>query len=295
MYSGSGLIFCGTEGIQSRFHVLLDRIHFRQYRGRLVPISCFARPFSFSMVPRALGPVFMFCSSGLIFSCTEDVGCRFNVLLVRTHFRRYRGRRVPFSCFARPDSFSAVPRASAPVFMLCAPELVFGCTVRVRSRFHVLCSRTSFRRRRRRLVPFSCFAHPDSFSAVPMASGPVLMFCAPILFFSGIEGVRSRFHVLHARTHFGRYRGCQVPFSFYARPDSFSSVPRASVPVFMYCAHRLVFSSTEDVGSRFQVLRSMAHFRRYRGRRFTFSCFSRPDSFLAVLRESDPVFMFCAL
>jgi hypothetical protein len=231
----------------------------------------------------------MFCSSELIFSSTEVVEWCLNVLPVRTRLRRYRGRRVPFSCFARLDSFSAVPRASAPVFMLCAPELLFGCTVQVisrfdvlrartcfqlyrgrRSHFHVLCSRTSFRRYRRRRVPFLCFALPESFSVVPMASGPVLMFCTPglffgepmascpvlmfclpILFFGGTEGVRSRFHVLHARTNFGRYRGRQVHFSFSARPDSFSAVARASGSFFMFCATGLVFDGTEDVRSRF--------------------------------------------
>jgi Plant mobile domain len=42
------------------------------------------------------------------------IGSRFHVLRAPTHFRRYRGRQVPFSCFALLDSFSAVPRASGP-------------------------------------------------------------------------------------------------------------------------------------------------------------------------------------
>jgi hypothetical protein len=50
---------------------------------------------------------------------------RFHVLRSGTRFRRYRGRRVPFSCLALPDSFSAVPRASAPVLMYCAPKIVY--------------------------------------------------------------------------------------------------------------------------------------------------------------------------
>jgi hypothetical protein len=41
----------------------------------------------------------------LIFGGAECVGSRFNVLRARTHFWWYRWRRVPFSCFARPDSF----------------------------------------------------------------------------------------------------------------------------------------------------------------------------------------------
>jgi hypothetical protein len=52
----------------------------------------------------------------------------------RTHFRWYRGRRLSFSCFVHPDSFSAVPRGSGPVFMFCAPGINFGCTEGVGSR-----------------------------------------------------------------------------------------------------------------------------------------------------------------
>jgi hypothetical protein len=153
---------------------------------RQVPISCFARPFSFSAVPRALGPVFMFCSPGLVFSNTEGVGCRFNVLPVGTRFWLYRGSRIPFSCFARTESFSAQLRASGPVYMFCAPGLVFGGNEGVRSRFHVLRALTRFLQYRGRRVPFSCFARPhsfyavprasDSFSAVSRASGPVFQF-----------------------------------------------------------------------------------------------------------------------
>jgi ABC-type sulfate transport system permease subunit len=94
------------------------------------------------------GPVFMFCAPGHVFDGKEGVGSRFQVLRVQTRIRRYRGRRVAFSCFALPDSFSAVPKASGPIFMFCAP---------------------------------------DSFSAVPRASGPVFMFCAPGLVFGGAE------------------------------------------------------------------------------------------------------------
>jgi hypothetical protein len=257
-----------------------------------MPFSCFALPHSFSAVPRASGPVFMFCASGLIFGGTEGVGSRFHVLRSHTRFRRYRGRRVPFSCFARPDSFSAILRASAPVFMFCALGHVFGCNEGVASRFHVLRPHNRFRRYRRRLVPFSCFALPDLFSAVPRALGPVFMFCVPVLVFGGTEGVGSRFHVLRFRTLFRRYRERQVPFSYiafrrrvpfscFALPDSFSAVPRASGPVFMYClpesfpevsrasglvfmfcALILIFGGTKGVGSRFHVLRVRTHFQR---------------------------------
>jgi hypothetical protein len=74
------------------------------------------------------GAVLMFCAPGHVFGDTEGVGSRFHVLRSRTHFRRYRGHRVPFSCFAHPYSFSAIPRASGPVFMFCALGLIFGAT-----------------------------------------------------------------------------------------------------------------------------------------------------------------------
>jgi hypothetical protein len=42
----------------------------------------------------------MFNAPELFFGGTEGVGSRFRVLRSRTCFRRYRGRPVPFSCFA---------------------------------------------------------------------------------------------------------------------------------------------------------------------------------------------------
>jgi hypothetical protein len=280
MFCVPGLVFGGNEGVGSHFHVLPSRTRFQQYRGRRVSFSYFALPDSFSAVPRASGPfslfcapssfstvprasgiVFMFCTPRLVFGGTVGVGSRFHVLRARTRFRRYRGRRDPFPCFARPDSVSAVPRASGPVFMYCAPRLVFGGTEGVRSYFHVLRSRTRFRRCRGRRVPFSCFALPDSFSAVRSASGPVFMFCAPGLIFDGAECVESRFHVLRSRTHFRRCRVRRVPFSCFARPDSFSAIPRASGPVFMFCAPGLIFGGNEGVGSHFHILPSRTRFR----------------------------------
>jgi hypothetical protein len=100
-----GHVFGGAEGVRSHFHVLRFRTHFRRFRGRRVPFSCFALPDTFSAVPRATGPVFMFCVPALVFGGTESVGSCFHVLRARTHFRRYRWRPVPFSCFALPDSF----------------------------------------------------------------------------------------------------------------------------------------------------------------------------------------------
>jgi hypothetical protein len=149
-------------------------------------------------------PVLMFCAPRLFFGGTDSVGSRFHVLRARTHFRRYRWRRVPFTCFARPESFSVVPRMSGPVFTLCAAGLVLGGNEGVGSRFHVLRSHTRFRRYRGRRVPFSCFARPVSFSAVPRASGPFLMLYAPGPVFSGTEGVGFCYHVLCARTRFRR-------------------------------------------------------------------------------------------
>jgi hypothetical protein len=214
----------------------------------------------FSAVLRASGPVFMFCAPGHVFDGTEGVRYLFHVLCARTHFRRQRGCRVPFPCFALPESFPVVPRASGPVFKFYAPGLFFGGTEGVGSRFHVLRARTRFRRYRGHRLPFSCFVLLDSFSAVPRASGPVFMFCAPRLVFGGTEGVGSRFHVLRSRTHFRWYRGCLFLFLCFALPDSFSEVPSPSVPVFMFCAPR-------------------SRFRWNRRRRLPFSCFTRPDSF----------------
>jgi hypothetical protein len=147
----------------------------------------------FSAVPRTSTPVFKICALGLVFGGAEGVRSRFHVLRARTCFRRYRGRRVPFSSFALSDSFSAVPRASGPVFTFCAPGLIFSCTEGIGSRFYVLLSLTRFRRYR---------------------------------------GSGSRFHVLRSRTHFRWYQGRWVPFSCFACPDTFSAVPRASGPVF---------------------------------------------------------------
>jgi hypothetical protein len=213
----------------------------------------------------------------------------------RTLFRRYRRRLVPFSCFARPDSFSSVRRASSPFSMFFAPGLLFGGTVGVRSFFHVfapglvfdgsggvvsrflvLRARTSFRRIRGRRVPFSCFALPDTFSAVSRASGPVFTFCPPRLVFGCTGGVGCRFHVLRTRNRFRRFRGRRVQFSCFALLDTFSAVPRASGLVFVFCAPELIFGGSEGVGSRFHVL------------------FALPDSFLEVPRASGPFSMFFA-
>jgi hypothetical protein len=234
-----GLVFGGTEGVGSCFHVLHALTQFRPYRGRRVPFSCFSRPDSFLAIPRASGPVFMFCApgivfaegvgscfhvfaSGLVFCGTEGVGYRFHVLRSRNRFRRCLVRRFPFLCFALPDSFSSVPSASGPVFMFCAVGLIFGGTE---------------------------------------ALGHVFKFCARALIFDGTEGVGSRFHVLRLRTRFRRYVRRRVQFSCFARPESFSAVTRALGPVFMFCASRLIFGDNEGFRSRFHVFRSRPRFR----------------------------------
>jgi hypothetical protein len=185
------------------------------------PVFMFSLLDTFLEVCTASGPVFMLCAPGLIFGGTDGVWSRFHVLRSRTRFRRYRGRRVPFSFFALPDMYSAVRKASGPVFMFCAPGLVFGVFEGVRS---------------------------------------VFMFCAPGQVFGGVEDVGSRFHVLRTRTHFRRFRGRRVPFSCFASTYSFSAVPRALGPVFMFCAPGIVFGGAEGVGSCFHVLRSRTRF-----------------------------------
>jgi hypothetical protein len=218
MFCSPKLIFGGTDGVRSRFHVYRSRARFRRCGGRRVLFSCFALSDTFSAVPRALGPVFKFCvprhifgvvegvgTLGLIFYGTEGVGSRFHVLRAWTHFWRYRGHWVSFSCFALSDSFSAIPSASCPVFMFCTPGVVFSGTEGVRSRYHIFLFRTSFWRCGGRRVPFSCFALPNLFSAVPKASGLIFIFCALKLIFGGTEGVGSRFLILRVRTHFRRY------------------------------------------------------------------------------------------
>jgi hypothetical protein len=100
-------IFGGMEGVESILHVLWASAEF----------ACFAQLDPFFTVQRMSGQVFMFCSSRPVFGGTEGVGTSFNVLRSWTSFRRYRGRRVQFLCFALLDPFSAVPRTSVPVFI----------------------------------------------------------------------------------------------------------------------------------------------------------------------------------
>jgi hypothetical protein len=231
-------------GVGSRFHVLRSRTQFRRNRGRRFPFSCFARPDSFSAVPRVSDPILMFCTPGLVFGCTEGVRSRFHVLRARTGFRPYRG-------------------ASGPVYMFCAFGLVFGGNKGVGSRFHILRARTCFLLYRGRRVPISCFLHLDSFSVVSRATGPVIMYCESGHVFNGTECVGSSFHVLRTRTRFWLYRGREFLFSYFALADSFSAIPRALGPILMYCWSGHILSGTEGVGSRFHVLHAHTHFLLY--------------------------------
>jgi hypothetical protein len=177
----------------------------------------------------------MFCAPGLVFDGNEVVRFRFHDLSSRACFWRYRGRRVPFSCFARPDSFSAIPRASGPVFMFCAPVHVFESTAGIGSHFHVLLDQTRFQRYRGRRLSFTCFVLPDSDSAVSGASVPVFIFCAPNSFLTVPRASGPVFMFCAPRTRYRRCREPLVPFSCFARPNSFSSIPRAWGLVFMFC------------------------------------------------------------
>jgi hypothetical protein len=94
-----------------------------------------------------------------------------------------------------------------------------------------------------------------------MAPSPIFMFHAPEIVFGGSEGVGYRFHLLRSLTRFRRYQGRRIPFSCFALSNSFSTVPRAPVSVFMFYASGLVFVVNKDSGSYFHVLRSRNCFR----------------------------------
>jgi hypothetical protein len=72
----------------------------------------------------------------------------FHVLRARTHLHRYRGHLILFLCFALPDMFLVLPSVSGHFFMFSVPELVLGGDEGVDSHFHILRSRTHFRRYR---------------------------------------------------------------------------------------------------------------------------------------------------
>jgi hypothetical protein len=138
------------------------------------------------------------------------------------------------------------------------------------------------------------FCAPNSFRAVPRASGPVFMFCAPELILGCIERAGSRFHVLCNETHFGWYRGCRVPFSFLALSDPFWAVPRAPGLAFMFCAPKLVSAILRALVLVFMFCAPgpVTRFKQNRGRRVQSSCFALPNSFLRYRGRRNPIFMF---
>jgi hypothetical protein len=219
------------------------------------------------VVPFSVVPVFMFCAHGHVFG-----GTRFHVLRARTRFRWYRFhvlrartrfRWFRFHVLRIRTHFRWYRWASGPVFMFGAPELIFGDTEGVGFVFHISRSRTHCPRYRGRRVLFSSFARSDSFSTESRASCRVFMFCAPGLIYSDTQAVGSGFHVSRSWTHFRWYRGRRLPFSCFTRLDTFSAVPRASAPVFMFCSPGHVFGCTDGVGTHFHVLRTRTRFSWY--------------------------------
>jgi len=165
-FGAPGHVFGVTECVGSRFQVSRSGTRFPRFRVRRFPFSRFALLELFSVLMRALGPVFA------------------------------------FSHFVLPDAILPLPSASDPVFTFCALGRVFGITECVWSRFHVLRFRSLFGRDRVRWVPFSSFALRDAFSAFPSGSGRVFKFCPAGRVFGDSERVGTRFQVLLSRTRF---------------------------------------------------------------------------------------------
>jgi hypothetical protein len=153
MFCAPEPVFGGSEGAGFNFHILL--------------------PDSFSAVPKTPGPIFIFCAPGLISGGTESAGFNFHVLRSQTHFRRYRGHRVSFSCFALPDSFWEKSRAPGIVSCIALPDP-----------FSVV---------QKAPAPVFIFSVPDPCSTVPRESGPVFIFYAPGPIFGRTEGADSSF------------------------------------------------------------------------------------------------------
>jgi len=312
-FCAPGWVFDGTECVVSRFQVLRSWTRFRQYRVLRVPFARVALPDAFWVVQSVSCPVFTFCMPERVFGATECVVSRFHFSRSRMRFRRYRIRRVPVSRFTLPDAFSALPSESGRVFTFCVAGRIFGGTECVGYRSHVLRSRTHFQRYRVHRVPFSIFALPDPFSALPTVSDPFSSFALPDVFsavlsascpiftsyapgriFGVSECVSPHFQVLRSRKHFRRYRVRQVLFSRFTLPDEFSPLPNASCLVFTFCAPRLIFDATEFITSCFHVLRSRTRFGCYRLRRVPFSRFTLRDAFSTLPSTSCLVLTFCA-
>jgi hypothetical protein len=89
MFCVTRLIYGGFEGVSSRFNDLRSQTRFPSYRGCRVPFSCFALPYSFLVILRVSGPIFMFCPLGNLFDGTVGVGSHFHVLRARTSLQQY--------------------------------------------------------------------------------------------------------------------------------------------------------------------------------------------------------------
>jgi hypothetical protein len=139
--------------------------------------------------------------------------------------------------------------------------------------FHILRFRTHFLWYEVRRVQFSRIALSDSIWTVPKVLGPLFMFYATGLIFDSSRGIGSNFLILRFRTRFRWHQKRRVRFSCFALSDSFSAVPTAPSPLFMFRAPELIFGRTEAVGFSFHVLCSQTCFGRYLRHQVYFSCF----------------------
>jgi hypothetical protein len=187
------------------------------------------------MVPRASGPVFMFCASGPMIDRTEGVGSCFHVSRSRTRFRWYRGCRASFHVLRSLLIFGGTKGTIVSCFYILHYILVLDGIEGVGYCFLDLRSQNRLRRCHRRRVPFSFFC--------ALRPRPVFLSCAFGLVFGGTKGVGSSFLILRIKTRVRRYRGRSIQFLCFAPPDP--------------------FSSAEGVRFSFHVLRSRTHFRRY--------------------------------
>jgi hypothetical protein len=211
------------------------------------------------------GLVFIFCAPLLIFGGTENTGSYFNVMRSLTHFGRYRGRQVQFLCFVLSDSFWDVPRASGSIFMFCATKLIFGGTEGLGSRFHVLCSRTHFKRYRGSRVLFLWFALVGLFWGILIAccAAPCSAVLAPFdtrgdSYFTNLKGPPVN------PTAVGRVAACRSCAAQQTIAILFWAIPRASGPIFMLCRAADLFSAVPSVsGLVLLFLLSRTHSRRY--------------------------------
>jgi hypothetical protein len=144
----------------------------------------------------------------------------------------------------------AIPRARGPIIIFTLPGLVFGDIEGAGSSFHVLCSRTHFRRYRKGQAQFSYFVLP--FSMVLRVSSPVSMFYTPKFISNETEGRSPDFMLYARRIIFDGTKGVRFQFSYFVLPNHFSVVPRALGSN---------FHGTEGVVSHCQVLRFRTHFR----------------------------------